>query len=174
MADEQTEVVAEATEAPKKGKLGPIIIVAGLVFGVGMGAFVAGPTIAHRLAPRPAGDSAEAGKEKKAEAKGEAGKESPVLLLDNLVMNPAASGGQRFLLISIGLQVSDALAHAELKKREIEARDAILRIFGTKTTEDLSDVSQRDGFKKEIKTALDSLLGPNVIRGVFFPQFVLQ
>ncbi len=178
MADEQTQPVAAASAPPSRGALGMIIIVAGLALGIGMGTFVVGPPIAHRLVPRPAGDSAEASKEKKdepkAEPKGEARKDGPVLLLDNLVMNPAASNGQRFLLISIGLQVADSLALAELKKRDIESRDAVLRIFGTKTTEELSDVLLREGFKKEIKTALDALLGPNKIRSVYFPQFVIQ
>ena len=182
MADEQTQPVAAASAPPAQGALGMIIIVAGLALGIWTGTFVAGPPIAHWLVPRPAGDSAEASKETKAEPKaepkgepkGEAGKAGPVFLLDNLVMNPAASDGQRFLLISIGIQVGDSLAFKVLRGREIESRDAVLRIFGTKTTEELSDVLRREGFKKEIKTALDALLGPNKIRSVYFPQFVIQ
>jgi len=171
MAEAQTEPGTETVAAPKKSKTGLIIIIAGLTVGVGMGAFVAGPTLAKKFVPKP--DSAAVVKEAKAEAE-KAGKDAPVLLLDNLVLNPAGSGGQRFLLVSVGVQVNDPAANEEMKKREIEARDAVLRVFGSKTAEELSDVSRREGFKKEVKDILDSLLGPKMVRGVFFPQFVLQ
>ncbi|MBI1809875.1 MAG: flagellar basal body-associated FliL family protein [Gemmatimonadetes bacterium] len=171
MAETQNEADTEVAAPPAKSKLGIVIIIAALTVGVGMGAFVAGPTIAKRFVHKP--DSATVVKEARAEAE-KAGKEAPVLLLDNLVLNPANSGGQRFLLVSVGVQVSDPAANDEMKKREIEARDAVLRVFGNKTVEELSDVSRREGFKTEIKAILDSLLGPKVVRGVYFPQFVIQ
>ncbi len=171
MAEKEPEVVAEAPSPAKKSKAGLIIIVAALTVGLGMGAFVAGPALAKKIVQKP--DSATVINEAKAEAE-KVSKDSPVLLLDNLVLNPAGSGGGRFLLVSVGVQVADPTANEEMKKREIEARDAVLRVFGSKTVEELSDVSRREGFKKEVKAILDSLLGPKVVRGVFFPQFVIQ
>src|SRR5205085_488524 len=97
-----------------------------------------------------------------------------VVLLDNLVLNPAGSGGLRFLLVTVGLQLSSSVNSEAVKSRDAEVRDVVLRVFGTKRVEELSDIAMREGFKREISTALDALLGAHSVKGVYFPQFVIQ
>jgi flagellar FliL protein len=174
-APESESTTAAPAAAPGRKFTLPIIIVAGLIVGGSAGALVLGPRIARartaakdpKSAAKPA-DSASVGEH------GSALAEAPVHLIDNLVLNPAGSGGSRFLLASVGLQTTSAAANDIVTKREVEARDVVLSVLGSKHVEDLAEITNRDQLKIELKKSLDSLFGPNVVRRIYFPQFVIQ
>ena len=94
--------------------------------------------------------------------------------IDNLVLNPAGSGGTRFLLLSIAFEMKDAGALEAIKARDAELRDAVLVTLGSKTVEQLSDMVSRDSLKVELRTATAKTLHTRGVRRVYFPQFVIQ
>lgn len=113
------------------------------------------------------------------EAKAEHGKEgapsgAPVYTLDNLVLNPAQSGGTRFLLLSIAFEMKTQEGHDAIKARDAELRDMVLATLGNKTVEQLTDVATRDSLKVELKDASAKLFKKKLVRRVYFPQFVIQ
>ncbi len=181
---------AATTDAPaaarvaSKPKMAVLLglIVAGLGSGGAVGAFVAGPILARKLAPMPVSaadsaaraDSAKHGGGGEHDAKAGGKDEGASFMLDNLVLNPAGSGGGRYLLTSVSLRYADASLKDKLTARESEIRDVILNVLGTKAVEQLTDIAGRDGLKAEIRAKVDSLLGGKLITGVFFPQFVIQ
>ena len=191
MASEETEpeVPAEgdAEASGPKSKM-PLIaaIVVGLAVGAGSGAVVIGPMVARKLihtAPAVAdsskGENGAAGKGGEHGAAGEKGAEGqtakpPVLLLENLVLNPAGSGGQRYLLMSVAIECVDAKSVDGLTARDAELRDVILTTLGKKTVEELSDVSHRDAIKTEILNAVAARFGKTTVKQLYFPQFVIQ
>jgi flagellar protein FliL len=187
-----------AAAPPKKSVLVPILaaVFVGLGAGGASGAFVTGPMLAKRVVPAVdtaslakqlaagghpdsvaahAGDEHAAGDEK---AKGE-GKEgeavaAPVHLLDNIVMNPSGSGGQRFLLLSVAYELSNPAAVDKIKQHDAEIRDLVQRVVGMRTIEQLGDLQQRDVLKAEVAKATDGVIGAKGVKKVFFPQFVIQ
>jgi flagellar FliL protein len=165
---------ATAPAAPKGGKKLLIIALAGsLVVGGALGAFVTGPLFARQRGYVVAPDSAVA------DSAGEHGDEAaatnaPVHPLDNLVLNPAGSNGTRFLMVNVAIEVKDDKIAQEISARDAEARDAVLRVLGGKTVEELSDVSRRDALKEELQQALNTLFPKGAIRRLYFPQFVIQ
>lgn len=94
-------------------------------------------------------------------------------LLSNLVLNPAGSGGVRFLVASLALVVTEE-AGAVLEARDAEARDLVLTVLSARTVEELSDVSRRDEIRQELRSELNGMLGFDGVRQIFFPQFVIQ
>jgi flagellar protein FliL len=173
----ENETTAESAPVAAPGrKLSlPIIIVAGLIVGGSAGALVLGPRIARaRSVSKGAKAAANAPDSLKAGEHGAAVPEAPVHVIDNLVLNPAGSGGTRFLLASVGLQTTSAAANDIVTKREVEARDVVLAVLGAKHVEDLAEITNREKIKLELMTALDSLFGPGVVRKIYFPQFVIQ
>lgn len=175
---EETGKTTEPAEAPKGGLAGKLPLVGGIAAGLAMGATVGLMVLGPRLSASPApahaaaaaakeGDGAPAGEGKKAD-------ESPIYQLDNMVLNPAGSNGAHFLLMSVALQVKDAATLELLKSRDAEMRDAILRLFGNKTVEQVSDASTRDQLRSELMAALGEMLPPGAVRKVYFPQFVIQ
>lgn len=180
----------EAPSGGAKAKL-PLIaaIVVGLAVGAGSGAVVVGPMVAKKLgfsAPAVAakpdsgaehGDAEAAkGEEGGGEhgAKGADAAKPPVLPLENLVLNPANSGGSRYLLMSITIESADDKAVKALEARDAELKDLILTTLSKKTVDELSDVSGREKIKAELIAAILERFGKGSVKQLYFPQFVIQ
>lgn len=191
---EQPAAPAEGGEAPaKSGPKGVVLIgalVGSLLIGGAGGVFAVGPMLAKKsgyvVAPHAAGDSTATEGGAAGEHGGEAaagehgGKEGEagagnLHLVDNLVMNPAGSGGSRFLMLAAAIEFADAAQVEETKARDAEVRDIILRVMGAKTVEQLSEMVNREGIKQELADSLGTLFKKKkAIRRIYFPQFVIQ
>ena len=170
-----TEAPASTEAAPKKGKAKLYGVIAiGLVAGTGLGIFVIGPTLSHRLGPKTASAATAPKGEKEKGKEGEADPTKVLHVVDNLVLNPAGSNGQRFLMVNATFEMKDAAAVEKIKSHDAEVRDVLLTVLGHKTVEELTDVSQRESIKKEMIVALNPLFPGNLISRVYFPQFVIQ
>lgn len=177
MEEEIAPPTEAATPAKKGGILGmlPLVggITVGLALGAGLGLVVLGPRLSASPAPSAASAAAE-GHDTKKDAEGKKGEAVPMYQMDNLVLNPAASGGTRFLLLSVALEVKDAGTLELVKSRDAEIRDAILRMFGSKTVEQVSEASARDQLRAELLATIDKMFAPGTVRKLYFPQFVIQ
>ncbi len=163
-----------------------IAAAAGLLVGAGVGGFIAGPAIVARFrgtsAAAPAADGNHAAAKEGGGKEGKEGKDGKELkagegvlhIIDNLVLNPANSGGTRFLMLTVTLDVKDAATDEEFKTRDAEVRDIVLSYFGRRTVEQLTDMTQRDTIKKDILALLHPLFKPGSVKAVYFPQFVIQ
>jgi flagellar FliL protein len=119
------------------------------------------------------GDHAAEGKE--GEGKDGAEAAPPAIhLLDNIVMNPAGSNGQRFLLLSVAYELKAPGVGEKLKVRDAEVRDVVQRVVGARTIEQLADMNARDALKADVLRATEDVVGRKSIARVFFPQFVIQ
>ena len=99
---------------------------------------------------------------------------SPITVIDNLVVNPARSGGQRFLLASIGIEVYNPEMSEVVEAREVQIRSSLILVLGSRTTEELSGIEFREGIIQEIYAAVVEIMGADVVSKVFIPQFVIQ
>lgn len=181
MADATVTNEAPTTDgaaAAPAGKSGLVMTIGGIVAGIAVGAavglFVLGPKLAP-ASPKPA----DAGAHHSADAAAsdsahKLAEPSPIYSLDNLVLNPSGSNGTRFLLVSVALEAKDEATVAELKGRDAELRDAVLRMFGAKTVDQVAEASSRDELRTELLAAISKLVPPGAIKKVYFPQFVIQ
>lgn len=202
MAD--ADVTSTPDAPPKAGGLKaklPLLlgVILGLGIGAGTGAMVVGPATARTLgyalpdsvvaaltaatkaqaaadgehaegetADGDAGDGSAAGD-------GAAGTAAPaVLTLENLVLNPAGSGGARFLLLTVAIECKDAATVTALQARDPELRDVVLSSLGVKTVEQLAEITAREQIKVDLVTALNERFGKKAVARVYFPQFVVQ
>jgi flagellar FliL protein len=192
--DTPTPEVEEAKPARKapKGAVLIGVLVGGLAVGVGAGLFALGPMVAKSSGyvvtadtTQAEGEGAEGEGEHGAAAdgehtgkEGEAGGATNLHLIDNLVMNPAGSGGTRFLMVAAAVEFKEAALVDLFKARDAEVRDIVLRVMGAKTVEQLSDMAMRDSLRKELGDSLSGLVPKaqrkQAIRRVYFPQFVIQ
>lgn len=185
---EPTDHPSEGGEPPAKGApRGGLLIGAllgSLVIGGAAGLLAVGPMVARKAGYVSVAHAATgaSGEEAKGKAEGEHGEgaeggeaAATLHLIDNLVLNPAGSGGSRFLMLAAALELADATSVDELKARDAEARDVVLRVMGVRTVEELAEMSNRELLKRELADSLGTLFGKKkVIRRVYFPQFVIQ
>ncbi|MDZ7630614.1 MAG: flagellar basal body-associated FliL family protein [Gemmatimonadaceae bacterium] len=199
MAEEETPP-EEGTETKKKG-LPPFVMPLVLTLvGIGGGGFIGAKVIGPKLTagivgtltpaelaahtpPKRAdgedgavadGDHAE-GDAKEAEGEHAPAGPPPLYTITDLVLNPAGSGGTRFLMMSVAFDVKDSAAVAQLQQRDAEIKDAVLALVGAKTVEQLAEVSAREPLKAEINELVSKIMKQKkIIRRVSFPQFVIQ
>lgn len=154
-------------------------LVGGLVIGGLGGSFALGPILAKKLAAPKSAEAAtteeKSGDEEHGGKDGDKKAGATVHTMDNLVLNPAGSNGTRFLMAAVAAEVKDEKVKEEMAGRDAELRDAILRILGERTVDQLADMSLREPLKKELIDSLNSRLrSKTAVKRVYFPQFVIQ
>jgi flagellar FliL protein len=100
--------------------------------------------------------------------------ESGVFLIEDLIVNPAGTGGRRFLSTSIGFELASPKATGLFEKREAIVRDALITILSSQSIPELSDFKQREKLRKLIELRVEKLLHTDAVAAVYFTEFVLQ
>jgi flagellar FliL protein len=192
MADEETVVegAEQGTEetADRKGKSSLL-----LFGGIGLGAVAIGIALAmFVIGPMMNSDSADAGSdghatEQAADSHGAAKKSSghggdskggqaPSLMytIEDIVVNPAGTGGSRFLSTSIGFELGSGHLASEFSERDPIVRDALITILASKTVAQLTDAKQKEITRYQIKKRVSKLMNTDELVGVYYTNFVLQ
>ena len=194
MADEEKTTMdagddsaSEASAASKGGKKKLIVL-----GGVGLAAVVIGLVVALFVIKPMLSDSSgdqteqeyveetddghgksteqEKPKPKKKRAK-KSGEESEALIyaIKDIVVNPAGTGGSRFLSVSFGFEFE-----SEFAAKAAVVRYALITILSSKTVAQLTDAKQKEIVRYQIKKRVSKLLGSDELVGVYFTDFVLQ
>jgi flagellar FliL protein len=108
------------------------------------------------------------------ESKSETPKDTEMVMVDDIIVNPAGTGGTRFLSASIGFEISSKESVERFNKRLPIIRDALISILGSKTLEQLSDAKEKEIARYQIRKRIAQLLETEEIAGVYFTDFVLQ
>ena len=176
MSDESLELDELELDPPKKaGRL--VAVVAAVVAATG-GAFAGiqflGPTVGSMLASEPGAESGDDGHGATVDSHGDPiAPVAQIHMIDNLVVNPAGAG-TRFLIASIALAPGERSSVEELAARDIEVRDVLLRLLGSKTVDELSNIEERDALAQEMIDRLSAKLGTGVVSRIYMPQFFIQ
>lgn len=162
--------------SPPAGRFALVLaLTVGITAGAAVGSFVVGPLLAD--APAPECEVLADDEDEHGEASGGHGSAKPsgtVHMIQNLVLNPAQSGGTRFLVSTVAISVRDSAAVLAIGQRDSEVRDALLRVLGGKTVLQLTDMELRAALKEEVREELRGIFGKAAIRDIYFPQFVIQ
>jgi len=97
-----------------------------------------------------------------------------IYTIDNIIVNPAGSGGERFVKTSVALELGEAKLDQELSKRDVQLRDILIGIFSSKTIEELTNSAKREDLREEVKQRINSLLVGGKIKNVYFTDLVIQ
>jgi flagellar protein FliL len=166
--------VEEAPAEPrKKLPLPKILIVAGVIVVQVVASYFLQKTfiftdVTAAKAASVAAEKAEKEKKKTPEV------EPTVVMLDEIVVNPAETGGRRYLAVTVGLQMNVPEADKLVEKNKPVIRDALISLLAAKHLDQLANVAYRDSLKLEIKDAINKQLKNNPIDNVVFSGYVLQ
>ncbi|MCL4490676.1 MAG: flagellar basal body-associated FliL family protein [Nitrospirae bacterium] len=165
MAEERDEKLGgeEELQEPKKKRsknmLLIIIIAAAVVVG-GAGAFY--------FLTKSGGD-------KSHKAKGEAKKEDGVMFaLDPFVVNLSDQSGNRFLKVSLQLELAGPAVMEGAKAKTPQIRDSIITLLTSKTSDALISPEGKLQLKDEINITANQILGNNSVKNVYLTEFVMQ
>ncbi len=176
MAENPEEEGVEETPPPKKAGMVLPIVLALLASGVGgaAGMILLGPPAGVWMAARA---SEEGGRKKSGGhggGHGGGGGTETIHVLENIVVNPAGSEGTRYLLVSVALEPEDPDMVEELAALDVALRHGLLGFLGTKTVQELADITARESLVAELKATLEHEVGEGVIHRIYLPQYVIQ
>ena len=94
--------------------------------------------------------------------------------LDPFIVNLAKSGGNRFLKVTVSLEMSSPDVRFELNKNIKKITDSILLLLSTKVFKDVYSVQGKFTLKSEITTRINQFLTKGVVKGAYFTEFIIQ
>lgn len=98
----------------------------------------------------------------------------PIYALDTFIVNLADKGGNRYLRITMDLELGKPELEPEIEKRLPQIRDSILMILPSKRFEDISPVEGKIALRDEILKTLNGFLSQGEITNIYFKEFVVQ
>ena len=101
-------------------------------------------------------------------------KKSLMFHLDPFIVNLAKSGGNRFLKVTVSLEMSSPDVRFELNKNIKKITDSILLLLSTKVFKDVYSVQGKFTLKSEITTRVNQFLTKGVVKGAYFTEFIIQ
>jgi flagellar FliL protein len=167
MAKEKEEKPEEGREeeGKKKGsKKMLIIIIAVAVILIGGGA-----AAYFLVLNKPKDDKADVAGKK--EDKKEEGVTFP---LDPFVVNLTDQGANKFLKISVQLELSGVLLQEKAKSKVPQLRDAVISLLTSKSSDSLMTPDGKLQLKDEINIRANQILGQGSVKNVYLTDFVMQ
>jgi flagellar FliL protein len=157
------------------------VVALSLGAGAALGGFLVAPGLIRARQAAAASQLAEphhktAKKKSSSGKKGEAGK-SPVYKVDNIIVNPADSGGQRFLMCTVAIEADDSRLLDVLREHEVELRDHVVTLLSRQPLSRLTAQGSRDSLRADLLEAVRPVLGEDGADAdlrIFLPQFVVQ
>lgn len=108
------------------------------------------------------------------ESEGKEGGGGNLCTIKDIVINPAGTGGSRFLSVSFAFELDTPSEATLFESREPAIRDALITILSSKTVAQLTDPKQKEIARYQIKKRVAQLMKLEEIAGVYYTDFVLQ
>ncbi len=106
------------------------------------------------------------------EDEGEGG--SFIFTIDDMVVNPKMSRGDKLLLVSIGLELEDEESEKILSEKDVIVKDKIISLLSNKTQETLSKPDYKDSLKIQLSAGIKSLLPEIHLSNVYFSKYIID
>lgn len=94
--------------------------------------------------------------------------------LDAFIVNLADKGGNRYLRVTMDLELGNPELETEIEKQLPRVRDSVLMILPSKRFEDISSVEGKIALRNEILQKLNGFLNQGEITNIYFKEFVVQ
>ncbi len=94
--------------------------------------------------------------------------------IEDVIINPAESNGERYLILTVVVEVESNDEMAMLEQNNAQIIDNLNIILSTKTAQELISVESRNRIKQEIGVMVNETLNQKVVRNLFITKYVLQ
>lgn len=98
----------------------------------------------------------------------------PLFSLETFIVNLADEGARRYLRVTMDLELEDARVSEQFAQRLPQIRDIILMILPEKNVRELQSATGRDELRREISDQINRLFQRQVVKRIYFTEFVIQ
>jgi len=164
----------ESSGGSKKMIMFGLVGVGAIIMGVVLAIFVLKPMLSDNPDSEAEGHDKPAVHKKKASGGHGEQVASSFFAVKDIVVNPAGTGGTRFLSISFAFQVDSPEMVDLLESKETIVRDVLITILSAKTVAQLTDPKQKEIIRYQIKKRVSELMEAEELMAVYYTDFVLQ
>ena len=94
--------------------------------------------------------------------------------LDTFIVNLADEERKPYLRVTMQIELKEGEPVEILENRLVQVRDIILMILPTKRFQEIRSVDGKTMLRQEIMTRLNGLLKKEIIKNIYFTEFVVQ
>ena len=101
----------------------------------------------------------------------------PIIPIESIVANLAASEGQEaaYLKISIAIRIKDEESKELIEQNIIPIKDSLMAFLSSLSIADTQGLEKQNAIKEQIKARIQKLLPKKkIVRAVYFTEFVVQ
>ena len=104
----------------------------------------------------------------------QAGSPGPLFTLETFIVNLADQERNRYLRVTMDLELSESTDAHRINERLSQIRDTILMILPSKHFEEIASMEGKIALRDEIIAKLNGLFNQRVVTNIFFTEFVVQ
>lgn len=97
-----------------------------------------------------------------------------ILTLDDIIVNPTGTNGQKLLLASVGFDLPSKEVLEGLQKKKEIITDIVISALSSKDVNQLNSIAYRDTLKAEITKTIAAKIPSTKINSVYFSKFIIQ
>lgn len=94
--------------------------------------------------------------------------------IEDLIINPAGTSGQRLLLLSVGFGVSTDEQLTTLRENEVVIKDMVINTVSQKSLGVLSKVELKDSLKVELANKVNEAYPKTEVKNVYFSKYLIN
>ena len=98
----------------------------------------------------------------------------PIHAFETFIVNLSSEEGERYLKLTVNIEVDNPKVLQEVTKRVPQLRDAIIILLSSKSLKDLDYTDGKAKLKREILARINSFLSSGKAKRVYFTEFVVQ
>jgi flagellar basal body-associated protein FliL len=94
--------------------------------------------------------------------------------LEEIVVNPAQSNGQRFLVVGITLELYHHDTVPNIERQKVRVRERIHKTVGSRSVNQLVMFDEREIMREDLISEINDILGARSVRNLYFTRYIIQ
>lgn len=94
--------------------------------------------------------------------------------MEELIVNPSGSNGQRFLVVQVSLELRDQ-KHEELIEKNVQkVKHGMIEVLSSRTVYQLNTYEEREILRNELAEVINNAIGVHSVRNLYYIRYVMQ
>jgi flagellar FliL protein len=98
----------------------------------------------------------------------------PIFNVDDIIVNPANSDGERYVVVNMALELTSEEMQAEVEKRVPIIRDVAIQLLSSVPIDSMDGAENKLKLKNRFTSEIKKVLPPGSLRRVYFTSFIIQ
>lgn len=94
--------------------------------------------------------------------------------MEEMVVNPAGTNGQRYLLLQVSLELGSEDDVALLDKNKLKVRHDMIEFLSSRTVNQLVHFDQRESLRRDLIEIINTAVGSRSVRNLYYTKYVMQ